>query len=966
MAVWGVSMSDDDSHDDIELKFNKAKIKNFFKGKAFEKVIFILLILIPIILTIYIRAQPQSLPATDGMAQTAVSNYFKNNIAQQVNSQYPNLPTAQRQKLIDDQYAQYYTSNQAMINQQVQQTSQYFKSGFQYQENNNTYTFLGDLDSYYWLRQARNIEEKGTVCDEIGPSGNCIDNHMLAPINYGAGPSLHPYMIVYVHKLFHIFDSKINLMQASFFVPTIGAIIAAIAAFFIGRRLMNNTAGFFAAIFIAVNPLLLSRTIGSDDDIWVIMFSLVVMWAFIEAFEAKSLLKKIILTVITGAVFGLFGFAWGGGWWYMFDFIIVGLLAYIGFELIKHYFKEKKISKATFHEVKFHLLILLILIVSSGIFVSMFIGFGSFISAFTSPISISNELKVAATQDLWGNILTTVAELNAANISTIINQVAFGVNFLFSIALLGIIFTLIKREPDLKEYILIGTSAILYLYLISNNAMAMNPILYLFILSIPLIIALLMLLREKDSVVDTKPAFLIMIWFVGMIYASTQGLRFILLITPVFSVAFGVAIGYIYQYFARVFHKDLKINEKLSKVIVFAILALLLISPIQAGIATGKSFMPSMTKGWWDSLTKLREESKPDAIITSWWDFGHWFKYVADRRVTFDGASQMPPLGHWAGKSLQTNNETETLGIVRMLDCGSNNAFDAINKKYNDTEKSENIVSAIILLSKDDAGKYLANIGYNDAEIKEILNYSHCTPPEAYYITSEDMVGKSGVWAHFGTWSIDKAFIVNNLKDKPLNEAVQVMKDRWNYTDDYATKIYYEVQALQTDQEMNDWIAPWPSYATGSMVPCFNISDMVLCDLGINIGGNSQQNYILQRAVINLTDPGSSQVLISVYDKTSNTKVGDSIAAFNEVFIAGKELQKYTINNATIGLSILINIQQTDNQTKYSALVADPLLIDSTFTKLFYLDGKYMTHFEKFSDTTDITGSRIIIWKIKW
>jgi hypothetical protein len=402
----------------------------------------------------------------------------------------------------------------------------------------------------------------------------------------------------------------------------------------------------------------------------------------------------------------------------------------------------------------------------------------------------------------------------------------------------------------------------------------------------------------------------------------------------------------------------MKLNNTISKTMVFLLLSLLLIAPIQAGIATGKSYMPSMTAGWWDSLTKIREESKPDAIITSWWDFGHWFKYVADRKVTFDGASQIPSLGHWIGRSLQTNSEAETVGILRMVDCGSNNAFDAVNKKFNDTEKSENIVSEIIVLSKENASKYLANIGYSTTEIDNILQYSHCTPP--------DMVGKAGVWSHFGTWNIDKAYIVNNLKDKPFDEAVKIMKERWNYSDEYAEKIYYDVQALQTDREMNDWIAPWPSYATSTMVSCVNISDLVLCDLGMSIGGNAQQNYLLQRAVINLTNPKESQVLVGVYDRTSNAKLGESVAAFNQVIIAGKELKKYQIDNATIGLSMLLDVQENNNVTTYRALISDPLLIDSTFTKLFYLDGKYTTHFEKFSDITDITGTRIIVWKVKW
>jgi hypothetical protein len=376
--------------------------------------------------------------------------------------------------------------------------------------------------------------------------------------------------------------------------------------------------------------------------------------------------------------------------------------------------------------------------------------------------------------------------------------------------------------------------------------------------------------------------------------------------------------------------------------------------------------MPSMTRGWWDSLMKIREQSAPDAIINSWWDFGHWFKYVADRRVTLDGATQNSPQAHWLGQILQTNDENRSVAILRMLDCGSNNAFEEVDKKYNDTEKSENIVSEIILLSKDGARAELQKYGYSSSEIDKILSYTHCSPPEDYFITSEDMVGKAGVWAHFGVWSFDRAFIINNIRNMPLAEGVQIMRDRWNYSEDEATKIYYDVQALQTDREMNDWIAPWPSYANGNLIGCSNMSEMVLCDLNMGVGSNGVQNIVLERAVINLTDPAKSQVLMGAYDKTTNVKVGENIVGWKEVVIAGKDLKKYEIENGSIGLSFLLNIETNGNQTSYSALVADPLLIDSTFTKLFFLDGKYMPHFEKFSDISDMTGSRIIIWKVRW
>ncbi|MGV8171827.1 MAG: STT3 domain-containing protein [Candidatus Woesearchaeota archaeon] len=950
------------SDDNIEIDFSR--LKKYFTPKVINIIVLTLLILIPVILAANIRLQAWNLPATDSWAQSSVENYYRNQISQQVSTQYPNLPVTQRNKLVDDQWIEFQKTNQAEINEQVKQTSQYFKTGLQYTENNNTYTFLGDLDSYFYLRQARNIEQKGYVCDYIDPEEGCIDALMVAQETRPAQSTLHPYATFYLYKFLHFFNSKINLMQSAFILPTAVIMIAVIAAFFVGRRLMNDVAGFFAAMFLATSPMLISRTMGSDTDIWNITFPIIIIWFFLEAFRAKKMWLKITLTVATGLAFAFFNFAWSG-WWYIFYFMLAALIGHMAFVSLRKYLHTKSVKNIFDQELRDDTIILGVLFVSTALFVTLIYSFATFIAALNAPLMLSETLKVAAAENLWPNVLTTVAELNEADISTVILQASSGMTFMFILALLGIIFTLVKKEPDIKDYTLIVLSAIIYTVMITKFT-KINYIVYLLILLLPVILGLWFNLRGNHKH-DIKPALILIIWLIGMIYTSTKGVRFIFLLVPAFCIALGIAIGYIYQYLEKILKKHLSIPETISKIGVFLILCLMLITPISAGLATGESYVPSITKGWGDSLTKIDQEAAPDAIITSWWDFGHWFKYFADRRVTFDGASQLGPLAHWVGSSLQTSSERENIGILRMLGCGSNKAFENVDKKFNDTETSQNIISDIILLDKDDAENYLKDTGFNDNEINDILKYSHCSPPEMYYITSGDMIGKSGVWAHFGTWNIDKAYIINNLRNKPLNEAVQVMKDRWNYTDEQASSIYYEVQALTTDREMNDWIAPWPSYATGSMVPCQNASiDLVYCNLNLGIGGNSQQSIVLERAFINLSNPEQSYVSLGIYDASSGARLGENIAIWNTVVIADEELVSYTPTNATVDLGVLLNVIKSGNSTSYSALISNTLLIESTFTKLFYLDGKYMTHFEKVSDTSDITGTRIIVWKVKF
>jgi len=331
--------------------------------------------------------------------------------------------------------------------------------------------------------------------------------------------------------------------------------------------------------------------------------------------------------------------------------------------------------------------------------------------------------------------------------------------------------------------------------------------------------------------------------------------------------------------------------------------------------------------------------------------------------VTADGASQNTPQAHWLGRILQTNNEKEAIAILRMLDCGANTFFEKINEKYMDTEVSQNVVKQAIMMDKAETIDYLASLGFDNAE--ELVQYSHCDPPENYFITSEDMVGKAGVWAHFGLWDFDKAFIISNAKPKPLLEAITILKERFNYSDEEATRIYYDVQSLSTDRQMNDYISPWPGYAMSTAIGCPNKEEIVQCSYNMGLSNNGQTTVVLERALINISSPENSQIVLGFYDQSGN-RLQESLGAMNELVIMDNTTKKYKSTNATIGLSALLASYKQGNETIYRSLIADPLLIDSMFTRLFYLDGKNIKHFEKFSDMTDITGTRIIVWKVKW
>jgi hypothetical protein len=277
---------------------------------------------------------------------------------------------------------------------------------------------------------------------------------------------------------------------------------------------------------------------------------------------------------------------------------------------------------------------------------------------------------------------------------------------------------------------------------------------------------------------------------------------------------------------------------------------------------------------------------------------------------------------------------------------------------------------------KEEARKTLEKAGISQQAIEKTLGYAFCNPSEDYFITSTDMIGKAGVWAHFGYWDFNKAYMIREVRTKSLEEGTRILREKFNYTEDQAKTLYDDLQFLDSDRAMNDWISPWPNYFMSDWASCEEINTTTQADnetnttrikkvlaCGFNRAISEANNVrtVIEYSVLDLNDYKNSSLVIGAYDTVTGYRKGAG-AAIPSSFILFKNdtIERVKMDNVTFPYDVLIDMVNN------KAMLSDPLLSESLFTKLFYLDGRYTTHFEKFSDTTDITGQRIIIWKVKW
>ncbi|MBD3209160.1 hypothetical protein GF367_01950 [Candidatus Woesearchaeota archaeon] len=929
----------------------------------------ILLILISTGLSITYRSYPATLPITDQWAENSIITNLKNQITTGINQQYPNLPPERKQALVNEQLTQVIKQQETEIAEQAKTQGQYIRERLQKDDGQ---TYLLAIDPYFYYRHTKNVLDHGYGAD-VEIDGVKINNHMLAPIGRAETETdYHTRFSAMIYKIVRFFNKDAELFNVFFWMPVIISSLAVIPAFFITRKKAGNLGGFIAGTIVAVHSTFLGRTAAgfADTDSYNVTFPLLILWMFIEAFDAKDLKKKLIYSGLTGLFLGIYSKFWSG-WWYIFDFMLITIIAYLGFRIIKSWLQTKDVKRIfTAPEVKNAGRSILGVLVASGIFVSLFSSFSRFINGPLGAVKFAS-IQNAAKIDLWPNVFTTVAELNRASLSSIVNQI--GGSAYFYLACLGLLLSLITiKEFKNKDWAILGGGAFLYLILITKPLLRGNPYVFLALLLIPVATGILFFLKDQRDI-DIKYALFLVVWFAGTIYASTQGVRFILVLVPAYAVALGILIGQLYKLVITWSEKNFEIDQAWIKAGLIIIALLILIKPINAGKQAALHEIPSMNDAWWSSLTKINEEAAPDAIINSWWDFGHWFKAIGDRAVTFDGTSQNTPMAHWVGRALSTNNEEEAVGILRMLDCGSRKGFDTLAEHVQGdgeaitpetTLQARAIMGEIILIEDQEAATaYLEEQGLTQEEAEDVTRLTHCEPPENYFITSSDMIGKASVWGHFGNWDFRKAYAYNVLRKETPDVATPIIEELFDIETKAAGQLYYQVISLANEQAANAWISPWPQYLTRNAISCQDDNDTVTCNQNVNLGNQQGQTIRLETVVVDLENPENTIASIGAYNRQTGQRVGENTLTLKAVTIKNNNLETTRFENPGLDFELFL-VQQGSS---YKAVIASSELATSMFTRLFFLEGAHTKHFEKFSDErSPITGDRIIVWKVNW
>ncbi len=912
----------------------------------------LILAFVCVTVVIWIRSLPAFLPGADELAQKVVDRRVREQLSRDIMRR---LPPAQWMQTVDSAAKEWMQRNPAQVAAAEQRALAEIRSEMTFTAaDGRSYTHLGDYDSYVWLRNARTYLSKGTTCDAI-VGDECRDTYGNAPVGYRMvyNRSLHIAAIVTVHRLITFFRPGYPLPASAFLVPVILGALGVLPAFFIARRLGGNVAAIVAALAISLDPNYLIRSAGSDNDAWNIVMPLYIAWPLLVALNAGKASRAASFALVAGFLTGIYAAVWRG-WVFTFSVVFCAAVGCLALALLRHCALAGWRSAWRAAEVRAIACAVAVYYVAAGVF-TLFTGASAFSTPFISIFALLWSGSPAAAE-IWPFVMKAVSEMGQMLPVEIVQSMGgFGVFFAAWLGLISLVLPLRRLQTrHIVMSVWVLAVFIVHYYLFAETDL--RKTIFLFLFSAPFA-AELSISAWKNEPVETDEAavLLILIWCCASLYELFEGARFVMFL----AIPFGFALGsfaerarmVLQTLFARTLSRRAAWAGAASCLIALSVV----LYPVHRGYASMKNYYPAMNDAWWDTLVEIKRSSSADAIVNTWWDYGYWVKYAAQRRVTSDGGTLWTHIPHWLAKALVAPSDVESRGILRMLNCasdatplpeGSYGAFGRLTAMGVGEYRAYEILSELVKFDRAAAARYLADRGFPADRREAILASTHCRPAESFLVISREMIAKAEGWMWLGSWDVRRAYLAHRTRLLPQPQALQDLA-RLDYRPDEAKAVYDYIARLKDQEQIDNFIAPPQRLIPSEWIPCRESQPAMEC-------------------IITITNGAGVNRIEFRYDPAAPTNArltqGERSGTAAALIVAGARAldERLDANAVFADIGVLLDLSGR------RILVGSPLMIRSTLVRLFFLDGRYSGIFKPFARKNTLTGEEVASFKIDW
>jgi len=402
---------------------------------------------------------------------------------------------------------------------------------------------------------------------------------------------------------------------------------------------------------------------------------------------------------------------------------------------------------------------------------------------------------------------------------------------------------------------------------------------------------------------------------------SGKGERFAVFLIGPASLCFAFGLHSAFSLIQKPLLLFLRGNLRAERTIWLFFLLVLLASPLTFAHIVSSRLNPIFNETWDSALNDINSLTPKNSIVNSWWPPGHFIRAVAERGVTFDGATPEVPQSFWVASFFMSDDESEAVGILRMLNTSGNKAMEFLISEGITADRAVEIIKNIVKKNRSGAISTLQRFLPEDKAVL-MAALTHGDPPPSFCFVYDDLMKNT-----LGLYYVD----------------------RWDFSKAIAAK--------------ERTLAPSPpaeAFIRGSKE---NIALMWRISGGMPYIGEESFRTNEKDGIIFF----SNGVSLNTSDMTAKfTSLEGQISGTPESIIlpvAGGLTEK-PMKNPDLRLSVLF-IRREENRT--SCIVAPSRVLKSVIFRLYYLNGLGLKNFEPFIlEENPALNTKILIYRINW
>ncbi|HNX80854.1 MAG TPA: STT3 domain-containing protein [Candidatus Omnitrophota bacterium] len=823
-------------------------------------------------LNLYVRFLPAIVPQFRLQAQSAVQEQIQKRIAFCSRKAVLNLAPARRRQVIQHVAEVYSKKHQPAIREQVDRHYRFLADPYQDQRHN---TYMLEIDCWQWMRYTEDVIRTGRAGGGIK---NGADMDILNCAKSDTPLEWNKLLFVASAFLYTIY-SAVTIVPLSvflFYLPLFYTALFLIVLYLFCWRYWGNIAAVLACCYAGLAQVFLRRSVAGwfDTDPLNMFFPLIIVWSYLACRKAPYSLAGVGRILFAAFWVGVFAYTWHF-WW----FIIVIILGYEGVLFIVSTGLHLWRKTWNLSLYKRQMAVLAAYSVAAMSWVLIFCRTAPF-SALADQIRLAMSLNSSSDGTLWPNTFSTVSELTSVSPAQIMGDVV-GIGWI-----------------------------VVFLWLV---------------------LAVLYVIHVRFSSENTaqrQALGLLVVWVLCMLFASTKGMRFVmLLLTPL-----GIMLGWLGQKLCDYF-----IRRKMGLFfsVTLAILLITICSFFGQAYKNAVQILPFMNDAWYETLSYMRKATPSQAIINSWWDFGDWFESVARRRVIFDGQSQNTPQAYWMARVLLANDEKHAERILRMLNNGGNQAFEIIQKNLKDPYASIILLQKALSASREEAIRLFEKKLVPDDTLR-VVHILFDKPSPAYFVVDYSMKDKIGSISFIGNWDFMRNYVSDAFVRGDSREKIVSTLGAWGVERTRALRLYGVVRDMPVSKR-DAWVSERVHFIS-PLLSGVRHNAVILFDGGLVYDPAAQtvyayssgkQRYLLPRSVFVEQPTGS--------------------------------IVKYPMAGTTAAFSVLI----FQDGGQYRAFKLDEQLAASIFVRLYYLRDSPLHYFKPVFERQASEGF-VRVFQIVW